>query len=77
MTAKIFYRERRKVEGGEKKPRFGVVAIAGVDLKIRVKHLRKGELERIASEVGAELIQLEIEDEGGHHMHTEEEEDDE
>lgn len=58
MAAKIFYRERRKVGEGEKKPRFKLVAVAGVDLKVYGKHLRKGELEQIAESIGAELVLL-------------------
>lgn len=39
-------------------PRFTLVAVAGVDLKIFARHLRKSELEHIASDIGAELIEL-------------------
>ena len=58
MVGKIFIRERRKVEKGEKKPRFRVVAVAGVDLKFKVEHIRKQEVEEIASAVGAEIVLL-------------------
>lgn len=58
MAGKIFYRERRKVGEGEKKPRFKLVAFAGVDMKVYGKHLRKKELEQIAEAVGAELVLL-------------------
>lgn len=58
MAGKIFYRERRKVGEGEKKPRFKLVAVAGVDMKVFGKHLRKKELEQIAEAIGAELILL-------------------
>ncbi len=58
MAGKIFYRERRKVGEGEKKPRFKLVAVAGVDVKVYGKHLRKTELEQIAEAVGAELVLL-------------------
>jgi len=58
MAGKIFYRERRKVGEGEKKPRFKLVAVAGVDVKVYGKHLRKTELEQIAEAVGAELFLL-------------------
>jgi len=58
MAGKIFYRERRKVGEGEKKPRFKLVAVAGVDMKVYGKHLRKKELEQIAEAVGAELVLL-------------------
>jgi hypothetical protein len=43
MSAKIFVRERRKIEKGEKKPRFRVVGVSGGDLKLYVKHIRKKE----------------------------------
>jgi len=58
MAGKIFYRERDKVGKGEKKPRFRLVAVAGIDMKVYGKHLRKSELEQIAKAVGAELILL-------------------
>lgn len=58
MAGKIFIRERRKVEKGEKKPRFRVVAVSGVDLKFKVEHVRKQEVEEIAQAVGAEIVLL-------------------
>ena len=58
MAWKIFYRERRKVSEKEKKPRFKLVAVAGVDMKFYSEHLRKRELEEIAAAMGAELILL-------------------
>jgi hypothetical protein len=64
MAGKIFYRERTKAKEGEKKPRFYLVAVAGVDLKFHAKHVRKSELDRIAKELGAELILLERDEEG-------------
>ncbi len=64
MPGKIFYRERTKAREGEKKPRFLLVAVAGVDLKIHAKHLRKSELELIAKELGAELVLLSRDEEG-------------
>lgn len=59
MAGKIFYRERTKVGEGEKKPRFILVAVAGVDLKVFAKHIRKGELTQIAKAVEAEMVLLE------------------
>jgi hypothetical protein len=59
MTMKIFVRERRKIEEGEKKPRFRVVAVSGGDLKIYADHLRKKEIEHLARETGAEVVWLE------------------
>ena len=48
MAAKIFVRERRKVEKGEKKPRFRIAGVSGSDLKIYVTHVRKQELDQLA-----------------------------
>jgi hypothetical protein len=59
MATKIFVRERRKVEKGEKKPRFRVVGVNGSDVKIYVKHIRKKELDQISSESGAQVVYLE------------------
>jgi hypothetical protein len=58
MAGSIFIRERRKVEEGEKKPRFRVVAVSGADIKFKVNHVRKQEIEEIARIVGAEVILL-------------------
>jgi hypothetical protein len=58
MATKIFVRERRKVEKGEKKPRFRIVGVSGSDVKIYVKHIRKKELEHISNESGAEIVYL-------------------
>ena len=59
MAIKIFVRERRKVEKGEKKPRFRVVGVSGGDLQILAEHFRKKELEQIAQETGATIVWLE------------------
>ncbi len=59
MAATIFVRERRKVEDGEKKPRFRVVGTCDADIKIFAKHLRKVEVEQIASIAGAKVVYLE------------------
>jgi hypothetical protein len=59
MPGKIFYRERAKVGEGEKKPRFKLVAVSGVEIDFYANHLRKKELEQIAKAVGAKLVLLE------------------
>ena len=59
MATKIFARERRKVEKGEKKPRFRVVGVSGSDVKIYANHIRKKELDQISRESGAEIVYLE------------------
>ena len=58
MPGKIFYRERQKAVEGKKQPRFKLVAVADTNLKVYGKHLRRSELEQIATAVGAELILL-------------------
>jgi hypothetical protein len=56
--SKIFVRERRKIEEGEKKPRLRIVGVSGNDIKLYAKHVRKIELEMIAKETGAEIVHL-------------------
>jgi hypothetical protein len=56
---KIYVRERLKVGKGVKQPRFRIVAVAGKELRLYAIHLRKTELERIAKDVGAEVVYLE------------------
>ncbi|HQN20012.1 MAG TPA: hypothetical protein PKV86_12760 [Syntrophobacteraceae bacterium] len=64
--ATIFVRERRKVEKGEKKPRFRVVGVSGTDLKIYVEHIRKMELDQIVEATGANIVYLKAgKEEGG------------
>jgi len=58
MPGKIFYRERSRVGKGVKRPRFMLVAVAGLDMKVYGKHLRESELKQIAKAVGAKLVLL-------------------
>lgn len=58
MAGKIFFRERSKVKEGSQTPRYRIIAISGVDLKIYGNHLREKELEQIAKESGAKLVKL-------------------
>ncbi len=58
MAGQIFYRERLKAKDGAKSPRYRVVAVSGVDLKVYGNHFRKTELEQIAKTVKAELVVL-------------------
>jgi len=64
MAGTIFYRERKKVDKKEKKPRFNLVATTGVDIDFYSKHLRKKELEEIAQSIGAELVLLKHDPDG-------------
>jgi len=58
MSTKIFIRERRKIEKGEKKPRFRVVGVSGGDVKLYARHIRKKELDQIKAASGAEIVWL-------------------
>ena len=56
MSNTIFVRERRKVEKGEKKPRFRVLGVSGNDIRIYAHHMRKKELDQIAEATGAKVV---------------------
>ena len=58
MAGKIFYRQRTKMQDGAKQPRYILVAVADLNLKVYGQHLRMSELRHIAESVGAELIAL-------------------
>jgi hypothetical protein len=58
MAGKIFFRERQKIREGAQTPRYRIIAVSGVDLKIYGNHLRMTELEQIAGATNAELIAL-------------------
>ncbi len=58
MSGKIFYRERRKIKDGEKKPRFRIVGVSDCNLKVYSDHLRLSELEHLAKETKADLVCL-------------------
>jgi hypothetical protein len=53
-----FYRERQRHVDGAEHPRFLLVAVHEVDLKVYAQHLRMSELKTIAEATGAELIAL-------------------
>jgi len=55
---KLFVRERGNVGKGEGRPRFEIVGVTEVDLKVYHSHVRKSELEKIAEVLGAEIIYL-------------------
>jgi hypothetical protein len=56
--AKIFVRNRHRVDRGAGQPRFAIVAVEGLDLKIYARHIRRKELETLAESVGAEVVYL-------------------
>jgi hypothetical protein len=68
---KIFVRERTNVGQGAGRPRFAVVAVEGMDLKIYTQHIRKIELETLAQAVGAELVYLPRGEKAGEQDHVE------
>jgi len=83
--SKIFVRHRRHVGQGAGRPRFAVVAAQGANLNVYKTRVRRAELEKIAAEIGAEIVYLprgehdeELEGEGGRgrrRRHREQEED--
>ena len=62
--SKIFVRHRRHVSQGAGRPRFAIVAAQGADLKVFKTRIRRAELEKIAAEVGAEIVYLPRGEEG-------------
>jgi hypothetical protein len=60
----IFVRERRKIEEGEKKPRYRVVGVHDINFKIYVEHIRKRELDQLAEATGANVVILKGKEEG-------------
>ena len=56
--SKIFVRERRHAGRGAGRPRFAIVAVHGVDLKVFKARVRRTELETIAAEIGAQVVHL-------------------
>jgi hypothetical protein len=65
MSGKIFYRERERYVDGAEHPRFLLVAVHDVNLKVYGHHLRMSELKAIAEATGAELIALPRGEPGG------------
>lgn len=66
MAGKIFYRERSKYVDGSETPRYILVAIHDLDLKVYGQHLRMAELKAIATATGAELVALPRGEHSGH-----------
>lgn len=58
MAAKIFYRERIKSKEGSKSPRYRIIAVSDLNLKVYADHLRFTELEQLADETGAKLVEM-------------------
>ena len=58
MSGKIFYRQRTKMKDGAHQPRYILVAVFDLNLKVYGQHLRMSEMKFIAQSVGAELVEL-------------------
>lgn len=56
--AKIFVRNRHRIGKGAGQPRFAIVAVEGLDLKMYARHIRRKELEALSEAVGAEVVYL-------------------
>ncbi len=54
----IFVRHRQHIKQGSGQPRFAIVAVQGANLKVFRYHVRRAELEAIASKIDAELVFL-------------------
>ncbi len=66
MPGKIFYRERVKFADGAQRPRYMLIAVQGIDLRVYGHHLRMAELKAIADATGAELVALPRGEHSGH-----------
>jgi hypothetical protein len=66
MAGKIFYRERVKYADGAQTPRYRLVAVLDLELKVFAEHLRMAELKAIAAATGAELVALPRGEHSGH-----------
>ncbi len=66
MAGKIFYRERIKYVDGAQMPRYMLVAVHDLDLKVYGQHLRMAELKAIADATGAALVALPRGEHSGH-----------
>ena len=56
--SKIFIRHRRHVGEGSGRPRFAIVAVQGTDLKVFKSRVRREEIDKIAEDIGAEIVYL-------------------
>lgn len=56
--SKIFVRHRRHAGMGTGRPRFAIVAVEGLDLRVFKTRIRLAELEKIAEVTDAEIVYL-------------------
>ncbi|MBN1138110.1 MAG: hypothetical protein JXM73_16090 [Anaerolineae bacterium] len=63
--SKIFVRCRPRTGRGARRPRFAIVAVEGLDLELFRTRFRRMELEKLAAEIGAEIVYLPHGDQAG------------
>ena len=56
--SKLYVRHRRHVGKGAGRPRFAIVASHGVDLRVYKTRVRRNELEKLAEDLGVEIVYL-------------------
>ena len=56
--SKLFVRHRRHAGKGAGRPRFSIVASQGTDVRVYKTNLRRAELDKIATELQAEIVYL-------------------
>ena len=56
--SKLYVRHRRHAGKGTGRPRFAIVASLGADLRVYKTRIRRDELEKMASDLGAEIVYL-------------------
>ena len=66
---KIFVRERRHAGEGAGRPRFTIIGVSGMDLKIFNTKVRRKELEAISAATQGELVYMERGGVGGNQGH--------
>jgi hypothetical protein len=56
--SKIFVRHRRHAARGAGRPRFAIIATEGLDLRVYKTRIRRAELEKMATDLEAEIVYL-------------------
>ncbi len=56
--SKLFVRHRRHAGKGAGRPRFSIVASQGADLRVYKTNVRRSELDKMATELQAEIVYL-------------------
>jgi hypothetical protein len=56
--SKIYVRERTHIGRGAGRPRFVIVAVEGTELKFYAPHIRKSELDALATDLSLQVVYL-------------------